>query len=251
LTERLLSRWESLSTSVRNHLIGEILSRRSTTLRLLDALETKQISVNEIPLVFREQLLKTGTRSMRVRSQRLLSRATSTPRDQLVRTYLDAMENLPVDENSRPQSTAKIGATLFKKHCVTCHAEKSHAEKSHAADGNSESHAVDALGPSLANLSNRSRQALAESILDPNRAVEPKYQSFLVQTVDGRLLTGVIAAEVAGNLTIGHADGKRSTVPRDSIEAMKSSGVSLMPEGFEKNLSPAELLAVIRYVQTM
>jgi hypothetical protein len=38
-------------------------------------------------------------------------------------------------------------------------------------------------------------------------------------------------------------------VPRSNVAEIKNSGVSLMPEGFENLLSPAQLAAIVRYLQ--
>ena len=128
----------------------------------------------------------------------------------------------------------QAGQTLYEKHCATCHKPDSQGV---------------AIGASLDNLSIRTDEALVSSILDPNRAVEPKYQSYYVQTIDGKSAVGVIESEIADSVTLAHADGKRTTIRRDEIELIKSTGTSLMPEGFETSLKPVELQAIVRYLQ--
>lgn len=106
------------------------------------------------------------------------------------------------------------------------------------------------MGASLDNLTDRSHQALITAILDPNHAVDPKYQSYVVQTEDDRILVGTIGQEAGQSLTLGHADGKRSIVRRDEIAEMKNTGVSLMPEGLETVLSPTAMRDLTGYLQT-
>ena len=234
VTSTLLDRWSSYSIAVRNHLVSQLLSRRQSTELLLQSLEAGVIKVNEISLAARSQLLKSGTRSMRVKAARLINNGGSTERSVVVRNYLAKFTSGANQSESQRQEERKKGESLFKKHCGACHVPDSKGV---------------AIGASLDNLTNRTDEALVESILNPNKAVEPKYQSFVVQTDEGQTLTGVIESEVAGSLTLAHADGKRTTIQRDRIEAMKGTGTSLMPEGFETTLSPDALQAIVRYLQ--
>jgi putative membrane-bound dehydrogenase-like protein len=231
---KVIQRWPSFSIAVRHHLTSELLSRPTTGLLLLQSLESGKIGVNEIPLSAREQLLKSGSRSMRVQAARLISGTGATPRDVLVRQYLAKFASNANQSESNRAAERELGAELFQKHCATCHSTDPSAV---------------AIGASLSNLSNRTDEALVESILHPNRSVEPKFQSFLIQTDEGRTLVGVIESEFAGSLTLAHADGKRTTVRRDQIETIRSTGTSLMPEGFEAVLRPSELQAIVRFLQ--
>jgi putative heme-binding domain-containing protein len=108
-----------------------------------------------------------------------------------------------------------------------------------------------AVGASLNNLTDRSPQALLTAILDPNRAVDPKYLSYVVRTQDDRLLVGMIEDESGQSLTLAHADGKRTTLRRDDIVEMKNSGVSLMPEGLQSVIPPEAMQDLILYLQKM
>jgi putative heme-binding domain-containing protein len=140
---------------------------------------------------------------------------------------------LPAEER---QAEIARGAALFQKHCAACHTAGPSRQP---------------IGASLENLSNRADEVLVQAILDPNAAVEPKYQNYVIQTDEGKTLAGVIESEVADSLTLAHADGKRTTVSRGEIERIQATGVSLMPEGFETTLSPAELQALVRYLQQL
>lgn len=232
--EKMVDQWQSLSISVRNHLISQLLARQSSTQLLLRALQSGEIKVNDISLSAREQLLKTGSRSMRVQADRLIKGSGSRKRGVLVREYLAQFTSSDNQLESVRSAERDRGGELFKKHCATCH---------------STDPSVVAIGASLSNLSNRSDVALVESILNPNRAVEPKFQSYIVQTDEGKTLVGVIESEVANSLTLAHADGKRTTIRRDEIERIKSTGTSLMPEGFETTLNPQQLQSIVRYLQ--
>ncbi|QEF98670.1 Neutral ceramidase precursor [Stieleria maiorica] len=230
----VMDRWPSFSISVRDHLVSELLASRQATERLLEALQDNRIGTNEISLAAREQLLQSGSRSMRVMAQRLFQSGGSKERGEIVRDYLAKFSSRKTAADVAATQELELGRALFEKHCGVCHSP---------APGGV------AIGASLDNLTNRSDAALVEAILDPNRAVEPKYQSYVIQTDEGRTLAGVIESEVGGSLTIAHADGKRTTIRRDQIERIRSTGTSLMPEGFETTLNVQQLQAIVRYLQ--
>ncbi|MFO0947975.1 MAG: c-type cytochrome [Planctomycetota bacterium] len=127
------------------------------------------------------------------------------------------------------------GASVFQKHCSSCHEFRGR--------GN-------ALGANLATLQERSSPALLVAVLDPNRAVEAKFQSYTVLTNDGRQFTGLIVAETTSSITLARPDGKRDVILRVDIEEMAGSGKSFMPEGLEKDLSKQELADVFAFLQS-
>lgn len=85
-------------------------------------------------------------------------------------------------------------------------------------------------------------------ILDPNRSVEGNYRAYTVSTDDGRVVTGLLAAESKTAIEIVDAKGKRVAIQRSEIEGFQPSPNSLMPVGFEKQIKPegfADLLAFL------
>ena len=222
----LVDRWSSMSKSVRAHCVTQMLQRRPWTEELLQALESNKIQAADLSPAARQQLTQTGSRSMRVRAERLTRTTGSLEKRGLVGAYLSQIAGKPNIHN---------GALLFKQHCAVCHVAGEQGQ---------------AVGASLDNLTDRSDVTLVTAILDPNRAVDPKYQSYVIQTDDDRILVGTIEEEAGRSITLAHADGKRSTIRREEIAEMKNSGVSLMPEGLESVLSPAAMRDLTGYLQT-
>ncbi len=88
-------------------------------------------------------------------------------------------------------------------------------------------------------------------MLDPNREVNPQFVDYIVETSDGRVLTGLLAAETATSVTLKQAGGTLKTVLRADIDRIRSSGLSLMPEGLEKSLDQQALADVIAYIMSI
>ena len=95
----------------------------------------------------------------------------------------------------------------------------------------------------------RGEEDLLTSILDPSAAFAPEYANYLVETVDGELLNGILAAETDATVTLSRANGETDTVPRSRIRELRAEGRSLMPDGLEQGLDAdglADLLAYLR-----
>ncbi len=67
--------------------------------------------------------------------------------------------------------------------------------------------------------------------------------------VDGRVLTGLVVANSAQEITIVDAKNQKTTVPRDEIEQIKPSEQSLMPERLLEELQPQEVRDLFSYLQ--
>lgn len=226
----VVRRWPAMTASVRNDCVNRMLSRQAWIGEWLAVLEAGTVGVNELSAAARQQLLHSGSRSMMVRAQRLIESPTgSLAKQELVQAYLTQFA--ASDESS---GSPLDGAALYTQHCGACHTPDEQGRT---------------IGPSLANLSDRRERALTEAILNPNLAVDPKYQSYQLRTVDDEILVGAIESEVGETIALAKADGTRILVDRARVEELKNSGVSLMPEGFENLLTPAQLEAIIRHIQ--
>ena len=125
------------------------------------------------------------------------------------------------------------GKAVFRKQCGSCH----------AAGGEGA-----AVGPSVTAARSRGREGMLLAILDPNREMDPRFVSYAVLTRDGRALSGIIASETGAAVTLRRAEGEEDSVARSEIQSIASNGISLMPEGLEKEIgveAMADLLAWI------
>jgi putative heme-binding domain-containing protein len=86
------------------------------------------------------------------------------------------------------------------------------------------------------------------NILDPNASVPPKDVQYIAIDQNGRTYSGIIASETATSLTLRRGDGAQDTILRAQIEELTSTGLSLMPEGFEKRISKTEMANLIAFI---
>ena len=92
------------------------------------------------------------------------------------------------------------------------------------------------------------KEQLLVHILDPNRDVEGNFVTYTALTADGLVISGMLAGESATSIELVDAEGKRHAILREDIEELTRTGTSLMPEGFEKQLSRTELADLLAYL---
>ena len=131
-------------------------------------------------------------------------------------------------------TVARAVFRLFAKNCTQCHK-------------------IGDLGVDVApNISDSRVKTQAQflvDILDPNRAIDNNYFSYTLVDTSGKVSTGIISSETSSSVTMKQPEGKTITVLRSEIEELKPNGVSLMPVGFEKQLTVAQLADVISFIK--
>jgi putative heme-binding domain-containing protein len=85
------------------------------------------------------------------------------------------------------------------------------------------------------------------AILDPNRAVDPAFVLFDVETDDGEAVSGLVVADNPASLTLKGVN-LTNTIPRQRIRKITSSGLSLMPVGLEQGLSQQDLADLLAFL---
>jgi putative heme-binding domain-containing protein len=225
VSELLIGAWSKASPAVRSQMLDVLMSRPAWTMGMLGAIEQGKIAANEVDANHRDKLSKFNNAEIRSRALALLKTNQPTARAAVVEQYREAV---------LLKGDAGRGGALFTKLCASCHAL--------GGQGN-------AVGPDLSALTDKSSQAMLIAILDPNAAVESKFTYYTVDTKDGRNLTGIITEETSASVRILQANGISETVRRVEIKEMKSSKLSMMPEGLEMGLTTQDLADLIRFIQ--
>jgi quinoprotein glucose dehydrogenase len=107
------------------------------------------------------------------------------------------------------------------------------------------------VGPELSGIGVRqNRTYLLESILDPNKQIAQGFESVVLATSDGKIVTGVFRGEDDKNVRLITAEGKPLVVPKDSIDERKR-GASAMPADLAPKLSKTELRDLIEFLASL
>lgn len=224
LAEVLLARWPALTPGIRTSASDAMLSREPWTHALLAKLESGEVRPADLDASRRQRLLEHPNAKIKARAAKVLASSGTADRQKVLAEWAKVL-NMPGD--------LARGKAEFTKRCATCHKFNGEGQN---------------VGPDLNTLTDRSAKTLLTAVLDPNLAVEPKYQAYSITTSGGQVLSGMLLEETATSLTLVDAGGKQMQVSRGEIEELKATGRSLMPEGMERDLTPEALADILRFL---
>jgi putative membrane-bound dehydrogenase-like protein len=124
------------------------------------------------------------------------------------------------------------GRKVFENQCAKCHRYEGRGHD---------------VGPSLDGVS-RDVDYLLVNILDPNRVVGQPYYTRLVALKNGRVESGLLAAEDDQSITLKTENDALKVIRRNDIEEMRTEEKSLMPEGLERNMNEQDFRDLLRYL---
>lgn len=105
------------------------------------------------------------------------------------------------------------------------------------------------VGPDLSAIEKlRSREDLLESLLSPSRRIEPRFATYVVQTEDGRLVTGVLVKRDEQAVVLRDNQGKEVVLETTNVQKMQPSRLSLMPDGQMAGLTAQEAADLLKYL---
>ena len=205
--------------------IRVLLQHRSWTPTLIAAIESQQIPSGLIDAGSWQKLRQHPDRDVAARANKLQAAGSLAADSELWDRYHAAL--------AQPGDLA-AGKLLFAKHCTACH----------RLDG-----IGSAVGPDISDFRTKTPAQVLTAILDPNRAIDAAYFRYVVLTTDGQAFEGLLEEGQGDSVTLLMQQLKRKTIPRDQIEDCQASGISLMPAGFERQLSPNAMRDLIAYVK--
>lgn len=220
----IVSAWPNFSPGVRASAAEALFARPDRLPALLTAIGKGQISATQLDPARVQFLLTHQDVAIREQAGKVLADAKLGRRADVVAAHRDVLEL---------KGDVERGRAAFRKICSACHRLENVGHET---------------APNLATIQNRGAEAILLNVLDPNREVNPQYVNYIVVTDEGRSITGMIASETATSITLRRAEGQQDTVLRSSIDELKSTGLSIMPEGIEKQLDKQALADVIAYL---
>jgi len=226
VAEMLLEKYQAITPSVRVEIVNAMLGRSDRIAPLLEAVLKHKVSAQMIPWYRQLILMKSSNPEIKTRAELLFANEQPSPRQDVIEDYKQVFQ-LKYD--------LARGEQVFRKECLNCHKLGNQGHN---------------VGPNLATIRHRTASEVMLHILDPNREVSPNFMQFIIVTNDGRINTGIIAAETATSITIRAAEGKEQSILRDDIETITSTGKSLMPEGLEKKIDHQQMADLLQFLLT-
>ncbi len=134
---------------------------------------------------------------------------------------------------------ARRGQAVFngtKAVCSTCHAIG-------YLGGN--------LGPDLTKIGNiRTERDLLESIVFPSASFVRSYEPTVVTTKDGKIHNGIVRKDAPDEVVLATGANQEVRIPREEIEEIQPSKISVMPAGLDQQLTPRELADLVAFLKS-
>ena len=225
----LVAAWPGLSPRLRTTAAEVMFARPVRAAQFLKAAESGKVPLSDLDVGRLKQLAENDGADAELRklAATLLQKRQLGRREDVVAKYRPALEL---------KGDPAKGRATFRNTCAQCHRLESFGQE---------------VGPNLAAMANRGAEAVLVNVLDPNREVTPQYVDYVVETTDGRTLTGMLAAETTNSLTLKRAENATDTVLRANIKRMRSGRVSIMPEGLEQQIDVQGMADLIAYVTSV
>jgi|694.fasta_scaffold00589_28 putative heme-binding domain-containing protein len=127
------------------------------------------------------------------------------------------------------------GQLLYMQRCGKCHQLFGAGER---------------IGPPLDNYDRQNLKFWLTAIVAPSAEIREGFQSYSLVTDDGRVLTGMIAAQDLKSTTLQTADQQLITVAKENILELQAMQVSLMPQGTLSDLNDQQIRMLFQYLSS-
>jgi len=224
---QLVERTAQMTPTMKAVAMRVLLARPATTTALLTAVEAGTLDIGDLTLDQKQALRVHPDREIRKVAETLMAAGGGLPdadRDKVLKTLL------PMCEES---GDAVVGKAMYVKHCSRCHM--------HGTEGKT-------IGPNLTGMAVHPKHELLTHIIDPSRSVEGNFRIYTVVKTDGLVITGMMSGESRTAITLIDAEAKEHNIAREDIEELVRSRKSVMPEGFEKQMTAEELSSLLQFL---
>ncbi|MGI8965738.1 MAG: PVC-type heme-binding CxxCH protein, partial [Limisphaerales bacterium] len=209
----IVKNWKRFSPVVRQTAAEVLVSRSQWTGAFLSAVEEKTIPTSEISPSLVRTIANYKNAGFNSQIERLLGKYHESSADKLklIRSKRKVVLN--------GEPNIEHGHDLAKKTCFVCH--KLYGEGAE-------------VGPDLTGVGRSTLDALLANVIDPNQIVGKGYENVMIETKDGRSVSGRIVENSDTQVKLLAAGPAENLVAKSNIESMRVSELSVMPEGLEQ-----------------
>jgi putative membrane-bound dehydrogenase-like protein len=226
--ETVLVSYEAMEPELRPAAIELLTSRSAWAKQLIAAIKENRVPREAISVNHVRKLLSSNDQELVdqvIASWGAVRTERNPEREQLIVQMRDVIRATPGD--------AHRGQKVFTKLCATCHKMYGEGQE---------------IGPDITVNGRSSFEQLLSNVFDPSLVIGSAYQAVTVVTVDGRVLTGLLAENSDQRVVLKQQGGKVETIARADVEEMGVSKLSLMPEDVEKQLNSQEIADLFAYI---
>jgi putative membrane-bound dehydrogenase-like protein len=126
------------------------------------------------------------------------------------------------------------GREMFAKTCAKCHRLFDKGQD---------------IGPDLTAYKRDDLDNMLLNVVNPSLSIREGYETHVLYTVDGRVLSGLITDKDNQVVSLRAADGRTHVIRVDDIEEMRAVPTSIMPEGVFSELTDQQLRDLFAYLR--
>lgn len=156
---------------------------------------------------------------------------TGTPTTAAMEARIKEMASVVRDGSGDPYH----GRTLFQATCGGCH-----RLFGRGAD----------VGPDLTTFKRDDLSGMLLSIVNPNAEIREGYENHVIETRDGRLISGFVVDQDPEVVVIRGLDSQNVTLNRKEMASMEVVGTSLMPEGLLDTFQSQDVRDLFAYLRS-
>jgi len=109
-----------------------------------------------------------------------------------------------------------------------------------------------ALGPDLSQIGKRlDRAKLLESILEPSKTIDPKFRTWLVETVSGKVVAGLLIERTDEAIVIRDPQNKEHRFTPAEVEDLFPQRKSMMPDLLLRDMSAEQVADLLAWLESL
>jgi uncharacterized protein len=223
----LVAKLPTLPPTLRPIALRVILARPEPTQAFLEAVEKGTLRFDMLELDQKTALAAHPNNELAERAKKLLAMGGGLPdadRQKVIDQFQDVLTK-----------TGEVagGKKAFTTHCAKCH--------KHGGEGAQ-------IGPDLTGFAVHPKEEILIHVLDPSRSVEGNYKAYTARLLDGRVVTGLLSSQTKTTVELLDAENKKQSFNTSDLDELTESKKSLMPEGFEKQMTKAEITDLLEFL---
>lgn len=217
------------TNEVRTATLALLASRAKWSMNLLQAVQSGQVAANSVPADMVD---------------RIRGHKDTAVAELVAKVFPPVVPEAGVDwklkvaevEKKLKQGTGNpyTGEAIFMERCAGCH-------KLFFKGGK--------VGPELTNYQRDNLGTMLTSIINPNAEIREGFQYYLVETKDGRSLSGFLVDRDTQVVVLRGLEGEDITLRQSEVKELKAMGRSLMPEGLIDDLTEKQLRDFFAYLR--
>jgi putative membrane-bound dehydrogenase-like protein len=230
VADTILRQWPKFNLDEKQAAQTLLASRPSWSTQLLSAIETQSISAHTIDPQTIRRIQYHREPALQAKIETLwpsLANQESRIDTQVIEDWSEKL----VSGLGNPYD----GRGLFGEKCGKCH-------RLFGQGGD--------LGPDLTSYQRTDLSRFLANILDPSLEIREGYQTTVIETEDGLIVSGFIESEDDVQVSIRQIDGQLARVPKELIVDQFMAKISLMPKGLLDDLDEQQARDLFAYLRS-